>query len=259
MTTRLYDINDQTAKIEYYTPFGSKHLDAAVLILPGGGYSGLSAQEGEGYAGVFRLWGYHAFVLSYRLGSQGFRHPSMLDDVARAIRFIRSRHSEYGFDPEKIVIVGSSAGGHLAATLLTKWDDGNPDHEDAVERWSSRPNFGILCYPVITMGEHAHVGSRKNLLGENPSQELVDLLSAELHVTADTPPCFLWHTYDDAAVPVENVFLFASALRRSAVPFELHVYQEGVHGLGMKDGIPWVNDCMKWLARRLERPHQAAV
>ena len=222
------------------------------MILPGGGYGGLSSQEGEGFAGVFQLQGFKAFVLNYRLGSDGYRHPVMLADAARALRIVRSRAASDGFDPNKIVIIGSSAGGHLAATLLTKWDEGNPGSPDPVERMSSRPDLGILCYPVITMGTATHGGSRENLLGADPSEALCAELSAEKHVTPQTPPCFVWHTWEDPAVPVENPLLFVTALRKAGVPFECHIYQDGGHGLGMKDDVTWHGDCLRWLEKRLK-------
>lgn len=237
--------------LDIYEPFGSKFQDAAVLILPGGGYGGLSSQEGEGFAGIFQLQGFKSFVLNYRLGSSGYRHPVMLEDAARALRLVRSRAGGDGFNPNKIIIIGSSAGGHLAATLLTKWDAGNPVDPDPVQRLSSRPDLGILCYPVITMGPLTHGGSRDNLLGSEAPQSQLAALSAELHVNPTTPPCFVWHTWEDGAVPVENTLLFAGALREAGVPFECHIYQDGGHGLGMKDGIAWPEDCMRWLAKRL--------
>jgi len=237
--------------LDIYEPFGKRFADAAVLILPGGGYGMLSAQEGEGFAGVFQLQGFKSFVLNYRLGSNGYRHPVMLTDAARALRIVRSRAAQDGFDPQKIIIVGSSAGGHLAATLMTKWDDGNPESPDPIEQSSSRPDLGILCYPVITMLSSGHSGSRDNLLGSGPSTELLHELSAELNVTSTTPQCFVWHTYEDAGVPVENTMLFVQALRQAGVPFECHIYQDGAHGLGMKDGLPWPEDCIRWLAKRL--------
>lgn len=237
--------------MDIYEPFGSTFNDSAVLILPGGGYGSLSAQEGEGYAGLFRLWGFKSFVCNYRLGRDGYRHPAMLKDAARAVRHIRANAAEYQIDPEKVVVIGSSAGGHLAATLLTKWDNGQSDHEDQVERVSSRPTLGILCYPVISMVNNVHAGSRRNLLGEEPPEDLMTELSAELHVRPDTPPCFVWHTCEDNAVPVENALMFVNALRLAKVPFEFHCYETGPHGLGMKDGISWMDDCMRWLHRRL--------
>lgn len=237
--------------LDLYEPFGTRFADTAVLILPGGGYGMLSAQEGEGFAGIFQLQGFKAFVLNYRLGSNGYRHPVMLEDATRALRLVRSRAALDGFDPGKIVVIGSSAGGHLAATLLTKWDAGNPEAPDPVDRLSSRPDLGILCYPVITMGESTHGGSRDNLLGNQPPEELVTGLSAERHVSPTTPPCFVWHTWEDPAVPVDNTLLFVSALRRAGVPFECHIYQDGKHGLGMKDGICWWEDAIRWLEKRL--------
>ena len=238
--------------LDIYEPFGAKFPDSAILILPGGGYGMLSSQEGEGFAGVFQLQGFKAFVLNYRLGSDGYRHPVMLADAARALRIVRSRAASDGFDPNKIVVIGSSAGGHLAATLLTKWDEGNPGSPDPVERMSSRPDLGILCYPVITMGTSTHGGSRENLLGADPSEALCAELSAEKHVTPQTPPCFVWHTWEDPAVPVENPLLLVTALRNAGVPFECHIYQDGGHGLGMKDDVTWYGDCLRWLEKRLK-------
>ena len=201
---------------------------------------------------MFQLWGFKTFVCNYRLGSNGYRHPVMLHDAARAVRLVRARASEWEINPDKIVLVGASAGGHLAATLLTSWDNGQPNHPDSVERVSSRPNLGVLCYPVITMGEATNGWTRDNLLGQNPSPQLIAELSTERHVTANTPPCFVWHTHADPVVPVANPLLFVNALHRAGVPFEFHVYQDGEHGLGMKDGIPWTNDCLRWLKDRLQ-------
>lgn len=237
--------------LDCYEPFGEAFQDAAVILLPGGGYEFLSAQEGEGFAGIFQLWGFKTFVCNYRLGSQGHRHPAMLHDAARAVRIVRAHAKEWGIHPRKIILIGSSAGGHLAATLLTKWDDGQPNHVDPVERVSSRPDLGVLCNPVITMKTATHGGSRRNLLGENPTPELIAELSAENHVTSQTPPCFVWHTHADPAVPVANALYFINALHAAGVPFEFHVYQDGGHGLGMKDGHPWADDCLRWLRRRL--------
>jgi acetyl esterase/lipase len=143
--------------------------------------------------------------------------------------------------------MGSSAGGHLASTLLTHFDAGQLDAADAVERQSSRPDLGILCYPVISMGPNTHGGSKNNLLGKDPDPELVKLLSNELQVTKETPPCFIWHTWEDKAVKVENSLDFAAALQKAGVPFDLHVYQHGAHGLGLGKNHPWAQDCVFWL------------
>lgn len=233
------------------TPFLAENpTGAAIVVCPGGGYGGLAAHEGKDYALWLNSLGIHAFVLKYRLGSGGYRHPRMLEDAARAVRTLRSRASEWSIDKARVGIIGSSAGGHLASTLLTHFDAGNPNSEDAVDRESSRPDLGILCYPVITLGEFTHSGSKKNLLGENPSPELVNFLSNELQVTRDTPPTFLWHTLEDLAVPVENSLLFASALRKHGVPFDLHIYEKGRHGIGLANGHPWTKDCEFWLKQR---------
>jgi acetyl esterase/lipase len=178
----------------------------------------------------------------------------MLNDAARALRSVRAWARRDGRDPKRIGIIGSSAGGHLAATLLTHFDAGQPDSSDPIERESSRPDLGILCYPLISLGEFTHAVSKNNLLGTQPDDSLVKLLSNELQVTPQTPPCFIWHTATDPAVPVENSLLFASALRRSKVPFELHIYQNGSHGLGLPSDNPkapaWDVACLGWLRSR---------
>ena len=229
---------------------------AAIVICPGGGYGGLAAHEGQDYALWLNQQGVSGFVLKYRLGSGGYRHPRMLEDAARAVRLVRAHASEWRVDPKRIGVMGSSAGGHLASTLLTHFDSGNPDAADAIDRQSSRPDVGILCYAVITMGKYTHQGSKNNLLGKDPSPELVKLLSNELQVTSQTPPTFVWHTAEDSAVPVENSLDFAAALRRAKVPFDLHVYQKGRHGIGLADKAPfsnphpWAKDCVFWLKQQ---------
>lgn len=227
---------------------------AAVVICPGGGYGALADHEGSHYAKFLNEHGIAAFVLKYRLGSAGYRHPVMLNDAARAVRMVRARATEWNIDTAKVGIMGSSAGGHLASTLLTHFDSGNAEAADPIDRQSSRADLGVLCYAVITMGEFTHQGSKKNLLGENPSAELVTLLSNELQVKANTPPCFIWHTWEDKAVPIENSMQFASALQKNKVPFDLHIYQKGNHGIGLgakqKDSAakhPWTADLVFWL------------
>ena len=222
---------------------------AAMVILPGGGYGGLAAHEGKGYADWLVTNGVSCFVVKYRLGSHGYRHPCMLQDAARAVRLVRAKASEWKVDPKRVGIMGSSAGGHLASTLLTHFDAGRAEAADPVERQSSRPDLGVLCYAVISMGPLTHGGSKQNLLGRNPDPELVKLLSNELQVTKDTPPCFVWHTWEDKAVKVENSLEFAIALQRNGVPFDLHIYQKGGHGMGLgkTQPHPWANDCVFWL------------
>lgn len=237
-----------------FSPAPGKANGASMLVLPGGGYARLAEHEGKGYAEWFAAQGFTAYVLQYRLGSAGYRHPAMLHDAARALRTLRARARSEDLDTARIGVIGSSAGGHLAATLLTHFDAGKADDADPIERESSRPDLGILCYPVISLGEFTHNGSKKNLLGDQPSENLVKLLSNELQVTAQTPPTFLWHTADDASVPVENALLFASALRHAKVPFELHVYEKGKHGLGLpaagKGAPAWDEACLAWLKVR---------
>lgn len=242
-----------------YLPDPEKATGAAIVICPGGGYGGLAQHEGQGYAEWLAENGVAGLVLKYRLGSAGYRHPVMLHDAARAVRLARSKAADWKIDPHRIGIMGSSAGGHLASTLLTHFNAGKPDDADLVERESSRPDIGILCYAVITMGENTHGGSRANLLGQNPSQELIDLLSNEKQVTPQTPPCFIWHTWEDNAVKVENSLSFAEALRKNGVPFDLHIYEKGPHGIGLSRGAngaasndvhPWAHDLLVWLKIR---------
>jgi acetyl esterase/lipase len=177
-----------------------------------------------------------------------------LQDAARGLLSIRARATDWGVDAGRVGIMGSSAGGHLASTLLTHFDRGNPDSTDTIERQSCRPDFGILCYPVISFGEKGHAGSMHNLLGPDPPPDLVRLLSNELQVTKQTPPTFLFHTADDPVVPVENSLLFAASLAREKVPFALHVYPHGPHGLGLgthewnpSARHPWTTECALWL------------
>ena len=230
-----------------YLPDKDKATGAAIVVCPGGGYGGLAPHEGKGYAEWLAEHGVVGLVLKYRLGSNGYRHPIMLNDAARAVRLAKYHSSEWGIDPDRIGIMGSSAGGHLASTLVTHFDAGDSLARDPVDRLSSRPALGILCYPVVSLGAFTHQGSKRNLLGNEPSRDLVWLLSNELQVKADTPPCFVWHTWEDSAVPVENSLQFADALRKAGVPFDLHVYQKGRHGIGLANGHQWTKDCLFWL------------
>ena len=230
-----------------YLPDAALATGAAIVICPGGGYGGLAKHEGEGYARWLNQNGVAGLVVKYRLGSNGYRHPIMLQDAARAMRLARTKADEWKLDPHRIGVMGSSAGGHLASTLLTHFDAGKPDAADPVERQSSRPDAGILCYAVITMGDNTHSGSRQNLLGPNPSPDVIQFLSNEKQVTAQTPPCFIWHTWEDKAVKVENSLDFALALQKAGVPYDLHIYEKGGHGMGLGNGHPWANDCLFWL------------
>lgn len=260
---RLWDGDTPGAKgdtpkdIPTLTPYlaeKDKQTGASMLIFPGGGYGNLAEHEGAGYAEWFAAHGINAYVLKYRLGSNGYRHPIELGDAARALRMVRAFAKRDGLDPARVGVIGSSAGGHLASTLATHFDAGDTNAADAFGRESSRPDLAVLCYAVISFGEFAHAGSRKNLLGENPSPELVQNLSNELQVTKDTPPCFLWHTTEDKTVPVENSMLFAAACRKAGVPFSLHIYEKGPHGLGFGRGNlvapPWGDQLLYWFKER---------
>jgi acetyl esterase/lipase len=230
----------------------SKANGSAVVICPGGGYRNLAMDhEGAQIADWLNERGVSAFILKYRLGPV-YHHPVELQDAQRAIRIVRSRAQEFKLDPKRIGIWGFSAGGHLASTTGTKFDDGNPKATDPIDRAGSRPDFMILAYPVISMStEYVHEGSRTNLLGTGYSRELAELMSSEKHVTPRTPPTFLFHTTDDAAVPVENAVLFYLALRKAKVPAELHIYQTGKHGVGLAQSDPilstWPARLADWL------------
>ena len=230
-------------------PVAATAPHGAVIVCPGGGYSGRAPHEGEPIARRFNDHGLTSFVLDYRVAP--YRHPWPLRDAQRALRWVRHHAAQWQLDPAKIAILGFSAGGHLAASATTHWDPGDPAASDPIDRHPCRPDAAVLCYAVTSFEEFRHTVSIQNLLGENPPDELRRSLSNELQVTAETPPTFLWHTADDAGVPVENSLLFAAALRRCGVPFELHVYQSGPHGLGLAPDdahiASWAQLCGEWL------------
>jgi acetyl esterase/lipase len=240
-----------------YLPAADKASGTSIVVCPGGGYGGLAPHEGEGYAKWLADNGVSAFVLKYRLGTKGYRHPVMLGDVSRAIRLVRSRAEEWKLEPKRIGVMGSSAGGHLASTAVTHFDAGKADAADAVDRQSSRPDFGVLCYAVISMEDGVtHGGSKANLLGKEPDPKLVELLSNEKQVTKNTPPCFVWSTQEDKAVPVTNSLRFVAALQQNGVAYDFHVYQKGPHGIGLSEGKngaapgevhPWAKDLLLWM------------
>ncbi len=228
---------------------GENRSGCGVLVCPGGGYAGLAMDhEGHQIARWLNDRGISAWILRYRLGSHGYHHPIQQGDVLRAVRCVRSQAAAAGVDAHRVGIWGFSAGGHLASTAAVHFDTGNPQAEDPVDRLSSRPDFAILCYPVITMdASFTHAGSRRHLLGpRSEDPRLVDLLSNEKHVTSRTPPVFLFHTSEDQAVPVRNAVEFYAALRRSGVPAELHIYQRGRHGVGLGGDDPVLST---WPAR----------
>ena len=210
----------------------------AVIVAPGGGYARLSMNnEGRQVAAWFNAMGVTAFVLKYRLGPK-YHHPIELGDAQRAIRLVRARAAEFGISPDRIGMMGFSAGGHLTASAGTMFDAGNPKAADPLDRPSSRPDFLILAYPVISFDPSiAHAGSVRYLLGDQPDPKLREALSAELHVTAQTPPTFLFSTTADTTVPVENTVQFYLALRKAKVPAEMHIFENGAHGGGL-----WLSD-----------------
>lgn len=236
-----------------------------VVIAPGGGYQNLAnPKEGDDIARFLNAHGVAAFVLKYRLGPK-YHHPVEIEDAQRAIRTVRMHATEDGLKPDHIGICGFSAGGHLAATAGTRFDMGKTDAADPIDRQSSRPDFLILGYPVITLeAPEAHAGSRRNLLGENPDPALVTELSAQTRVTKETPPTFLFATTDDAVVPVSNSVMFYMALVKAGVPAEMHLFQHGAHGAGLAKANPdlrvWPELMIKWMRERgLAAPAEVAA
>jgi acetyl esterase/lipase len=226
-----------------------------VVVAPGGGYGALAMDhEGRQVASWFNAMGVTAFVLKYRLGPR-YRHPIELGDGQRAIRIVRARAQEFGVTADRIGMMGFSAGGHLTSTVGTHFDGGKADAADPVERASSRPDFLILGYPVVSFDPAiAHMGSMRNLLGENPDPKLIEDLSNELRVTPQTPPTFLFHTNADTGVPPENSVRFYLGLRKAKVPAEMHIFENGPHGVGLALGDPalsaWPTLLANWLRGR---------
>lgn len=271
--------NVSTPTLTMVAPPPGKANGTSAIICPGGGYVRLSAErEGLRYAEWLASLGVTSFVLKYRLAE--FGHPAPLQDVLRAVRLVRAKAPALGLDPRRIGVIGSSAGGHVAASAGTLFDhpdgrsgaglDPNPDAkpdatldvklEVKLDAISARPDFMILLYPVIAMqGPAVHAGSRKALLGEHPAPELLQRMSLETQVTSATPPTLLFHTQGDAAVPVENSIGFYQALTRAKVAAELHVFEQGGHGVGMTQGLgttsAWPKRAEEWLRMRglLER------
>jgi acetyl esterase/lipase len=240
--------------LTHYAPKRAKNA-TAVVVCPGGGYRNLAIDhEGTQIATWLNSLGVTAFVLKYRLGPK-YHHPSQMNDVQRAIRTVRARAAEYGIAPDKIGVWGFSAGGHLASTAATHIAEASPGAADPLERVTSRPDFAVLTYPVISFTtDYVHKGSRLNLLGEKPDESLVRSMSTELQVSKQTPPTFLVHSNEDSGVPPENSVLFYLALRKAGVPAEMHIYEKGPHGfgLGSLDAVlsSWPARLADWLRGR---------
>jgi acetyl esterase/lipase len=238
-----------------YLPPKEKRNGIAVVVCPGGGYGFLAdTYEGNDVASWLNERGTAAFVLRYRLGPR-YRHPAPLQDAQRALRMVRAGAKKWRLIPTKVGIWGFSAGGHLASTAATKFDDGRPDTDDPIERQGCRPDFAILAYPVISLvPPYWHEGSRRNLLGDKPDPKLVESLCSDRQVTKRTPPTFLFHTNEDRPVPAENSVLFYLALRKAGVPAEMHIYERGGHGAGLALKHPalssWTRRLESWLLNR---------
>jgi acetyl esterase/lipase len=244
--------------ITIYLPPKETATGTAVVICPGGGYGHLSMdREGAQIAEWLNSIGVAGFVLKYRhrRSGAGYGHPAPLQDAQRAMRMVRSRAKEFGIDPGRIGIMGFSAGGHLASSLGTHFQNDYYEAEEDLDKLSCRPDFMVLLYPVITMDDsYTHQGSKQNLLGDNPDPKLVENLSNETQVTPQTPPTFLVHSDEDTAVPSENSVNFYLALRKAGVSAEMHIYQKGSHGTAIEKrfGVisTWPDRCADWMKDR---------
>lgn len=236
-------------QIRIYPADANKATGACVVVLPGGGYSHLATDHEGHQIGVWlNSIGVTAAVVTYRLGPK-YHYPAQLQDAQRGIRYVRAHADELKIDPHRVGIMGFSAGGHLASTVSTHFDAGDASSGDTVAQQSSRPDFSILCYPVISLkSTFGHKGSTRNLLGENPDPQLLESLSNETQVTKETPPTFIFHTGEDKGVPVENALVYFQALRQHGVPAEMHIYQKGPHGVGLAPGDPVLNTWKERLA-----------
>jgi len=218
-----------------------------VVVCPGGAYMHLAMQkEGTDVAAWFNSRGVAAFVLTYRLAPR-YSYPVPIDDGMRAMRYVRAHAADYGLDADHIGMMGFSAGGHLTATVSTHFDAGTPNAADPINSFSDRPDFSILCYPVISMRDVlTHPGSRHALLGDSADPKLIDFLSAELQVTSTTPPTFIYYTVTDELVPVQGSVEYFNALLRAHVPVEMHLFQAGPHGTGMGTAYPAFPELKEW-------------
>jgi acetyl esterase/lipase len=252
----LGEADKDTPTLTPYWPAPEVATGAAFIVCPGGGYRVLAPHEGEPFAKWLNSLGIAAFVLKYRLTVDGYKVPTSLLDAARAMRVVRTHATEWGIDPKRIGMIGSSAGGHLTATLSTQFDAGKPDAADPIERASSRPDLAVLCYGFILF-DLPDADREERFLGPDGTAEQKRLLSPRLNVRSDTPQTFIWQTVEDDKVVPDNAFAYAAALREKGIPFDLHLYEKGKHGIGIgtKDGDPakmhpWTKDCAFWLKQQ---------
>ncbi len=239
---------EEPALVPYLLNDGEVH--PCVIVFPGGGYHHRAHHEGEQVSEWLNSLGFHSFVLEYRLTP--YTYPAILGDALRSVRLVRYRAKEFGIDPEKIGVLGFSAGGHLAYMTALRYGDAELDASDPIDSVSSKPNLAVPCYAVASFEQYHHGGSASNFLGEKENTaEMRHKFSAEQLVKEDTPPMFIWHAADDPAVPVENALNMAMALRAKRVPFALHVYPFGGHGKNLAKEIPmacaWPSACGAWL------------
>jgi len=238
-----------------YLPEKDKANGIAVVICPGGGYGHLAmGHEGKQIAEWLNSFGAAAIVVNYRHKGKGYRYPAPLDDAQRAMRLVRSKAALWEIDANKIGVIGFSAGGHLASTVTTLFDKGYGKASDAVDKFSSRPDFSVLCYAVISMTEpFMHRGSRKNLLGAEYDEKLAKLMSTEKQIASNTPPTFLIHSSEDRVVPVENSLAFYTGLVKAKVRAEMHIYEKGGHGFGLAKSNAtakqWPDACRLWMLK----------
>lgn len=259
---RLTDI--PVPQYEIHQPEASKRTGVAVIIFPGGGYTILAMEhEGLRYAEWLNERGVAAVIVKYRVSGKdeaGYHFPVPLMDARRAIRLTRSKAKEWGIDPTKVGVMGSSAGGHLASMCATLWDEKiSGETTDSVDALDCRPDFAVLVYPVIAMSESwCHGGSKRRLIGENPDPQLALRVSTEKQVNAKTPPCFLLHSADDGVVPVRNSLEFAARCAESKVPVACHVFSDGGHGFGLRgngESAGWQDLLETWLKSRTNATH----
>lgn len=263
MLYQVLNLRKQPTKSGYMPTLTTYILDSiegdgkrpAVIVFPGGGYQFTSHREAERIALAYNAAGYHAFVLRYSVAPD--IHPEPILDAAKAFTMVREHAQDWMVDTDKIAVCGFSAGGHLAASLSVHWNNNSIFTDEEIQNGLLKPNASILCYPVITVYEYAHQGSFSNLFGRKPDPAFLDLMSLENHVGKHTPPAFLWHTTEDVVVPVQNSLVYAQALAKEQIPFEMHIFPNGPHGLSLVSdetvwSVPKYNRNYDWLEKSVD-------